>query len=102
MSITAEIAFSPAGRRQPEAVLEDAPWLGFRGRWGSSVDAPAVQDWFFRAENPVSRTWLDQVNYFCRLCGRATHVCQGWRHEGPGLCKKEICSSDAPGCTMQG
>ena len=37
------------------------PWLAFEGRWGSTVDAPAQQEWFRRAENPVSRTWLQTV-----------------------------------------
>ncbi len=48
-------------RRQPQVLFEDAPWLGYEGRWGSSVVAPALQEWFARAEHPVSRTWLDQV-----------------------------------------
>ena len=39
-----------------------APWLAFEGRWGSTVVAPALQDWFCRAEHPVSRSWLDQVS----------------------------------------
>ncbi|KAK9812839.1 hypothetical protein WJX72_004577 [[Myrmecia] bisecta] len=38
-----------------------ADWLAFEGRWGSTVVAPALQDWFARAENPISRTWLQQV-----------------------------------------
>lgn len=50
----------------PRALCEDAPWLEFGGRWGSSVVAPALQEWYFRAEHPVSRTWLDQVR-FCLL-----------------------------------
>lgn len=28
------------------------------GKWGSTVVAPALQEWFAGAENPVSRTWL--------------------------------------------
>lgn len=28
------------------------------GKWGSTVVAPALQEWFEGAENPVSRTWL--------------------------------------------
>ena len=44
-----------------QACVEPAPWLAFEGMWGSSVVAPALQDWFYRAENPVSRTWLEQV-----------------------------------------
>ena len=44
-----------------QAHLEPAPWLAFEGMWGSSVVAPALQDWFYRAENPVTRTWLEQV-----------------------------------------
>ena len=46
-----------------QAGLEPAPWLAFEGRWGSSVVAPALQDWFYRAENPVTRTWLEQVGW---------------------------------------
>ena len=38
-----------------------APWLAFEGRWGSTVEAPALQEWFAKAENPVSRSWLAQV-----------------------------------------
>ncbi|KAK9838553.1 hypothetical protein WJX81_007080 [Elliptochloris bilobata] len=36
-------------------------WLAYAGRWGSTVEAPAQQEWFRRAENPVSRTWLQTV-----------------------------------------
>ncbi|KAK9857191.1 hypothetical protein WJX84_004091 [Apatococcus fuscideae] len=44
-----------------EVVRDPAVWLGYEGRWGSSVVAPQLQEWFERAENPVSRTWLQQV-----------------------------------------
>lgn len=40
---------------------DPAPWLAFEGRWGSTVEAPALQEWFAKAENPVSRSWLAQV-----------------------------------------
>ena len=39
-----------------------APWLSYEGKWGSTVEAPALQEWFARAENPVSRSWLAQVS----------------------------------------
>lgn len=48
-------------RQQPRIELEPSPWLEYAGRWGSTVDAPAQQEWFARAENPVSRSWLAQV-----------------------------------------
>lgn len=38
-----------------------APWLAYKGKWGSTVDAPALQEWFAKAENPVSRSWLAQA-----------------------------------------
>jgi hypothetical protein len=47
--------------QRPRAVREPAEWLGYEGRWGSTVEAPAKQEWFACAENPVSRTWLQQV-----------------------------------------
>ena len=34
----------------------------YKGRWGSTVEAPAQQEWFAKAENPVSRSFLKQVN----------------------------------------
>lgn len=37
------------------------PWLQYGGKWGSTVVAPALQEWFAGAENPVSRTWLQTV-----------------------------------------
>ena len=36
-------------------------WLQYGGKWGSTVVAPALQEWFAGAENPVSRTWLQTV-----------------------------------------
>jgi len=39
----------------------DPPWLQYGGKWGSTVVAPALQEWFEGAENPVSRTWLQTV-----------------------------------------
>ncbi|CAL8466419.1 g5955 [Coccomyxa elongata] len=47
--------------QRPAAAYESAEWLDYGGRWGTTVEAPAKQDWFARAENPVSRTWLQQV-----------------------------------------
>ena len=41
---------------------DGAPWLAFEGRWGSTVEAPALQEWFAKAENPISRSWLAQVD----------------------------------------
>ncbi|KAL3140806.1 hypothetical protein ABBQ32_005349 [Trebouxia sp. C0010 RCD-2024] len=38
-----------------------APWLAYKGKWGSTVEAPALQEWFAKAENPVSRSWLAQI-----------------------------------------
>ena len=49
-----------------QAHMEPAPWLAFEGMWGSSVVAPALQDWFYRAEHPVSRSWLEQVRWLLR------------------------------------
>lgn len=40
---------------------DPAPWLAYEGRWGSTVEAPAMQEWFAKAENPVSRPWIAQV-----------------------------------------
>ena len=40
---------------------QDAPWLNYEGKWGGDVEAPQKQEWFARAENPVSRTWIQQV-----------------------------------------
>ncbi|KAK9902691.1 hypothetical protein WJX75_002901 [Coccomyxa subellipsoidea] len=59
----ADSALGPQGTegRQPAAAFEPAKWLNYSGRWGTTVEAPARQDWFARAENPVSRTWLQQV-----------------------------------------
>lgn len=50
-------------RDKPEVQLkrEATPWLAYEGKWGSTVEAPALQEWFARAENPVSRAWLAQV-----------------------------------------
>ena len=57
--------FLPAGVRgapqDVKLVRDPAIWLGYQGRWGSSVVAPQLQEWFQRAENPVSRTWIQQV-----------------------------------------
>ena len=47
-----------------------APWLSYEGKWGSTVEAPALQEWFARAENPVSRSWLAQAS----LLDLAAHV----------------------------
>ena len=44
-----------------------APWLAFEGRWGSTVEAPALQEWFAKAENPVSRSWLAQAGTTARF-----------------------------------
>ena len=49
-----------------------APWLTYKGKWGSTVEAPALQEWFAKAENPVSRSWLAQAR-LCRLCRSLTH-----------------------------
>ena len=43
------------------------PWLAYKGKWGSTVEAPALQEWFAKAENPVSRSWLAQARLCC-LC----------------------------------
>lgn len=52
-------------------------WLAYAGRWGSTVDAPAQQEWFRRAENPVSRTWLQTVRSLPHcLTWTASHVCR--------------------------
>lgn len=53
-------------QNKPEVQLQQdaAPWLAYEGKWGSTVEAPALQEWFARAEHPVSRSWLAQV----RLC----------------------------------
>lgn len=40
-----------------------APWLAYKGKWGSTVEAPALQEWFAKAENPVSRSWLAQASF---------------------------------------
>ena len=48
-----------------------APWLAYKGKWGSTVEAPALQEWFAKAENPVSRSWLAQAR-LCRLCKSLT------------------------------
>lgn len=56
---------------RPTAELQASPWLAFKGRWGSSVEAPAMQEWFYRAENPVTRTWLQQV---CALVHRHSAI----------------------------
>ena len=41
-----------------------APWLAYTDKWGSTVEAPALQEWFAKAENPVSRSWLAQAGYY--------------------------------------
>ena len=41
---------------------DPTPWLAYEGRWGSTVEAPAMQEWFAKAENPVSRPWIAQVS----------------------------------------
>lgn len=46
-------------RKQVER--QNAPWLKYEGKWGSTVEAPQRQEWYARAENPVSRTWLQQI-----------------------------------------
>ena len=50
---------------QVELLTGPAPWLAYEGKWGSSVEAPALQDWFARAEHPVSRSWLVQASLPC-------------------------------------
>ena len=52
---------SAATGKQRSILREAAPWLEYKGRWGSSVEAPAQQEWFAKAENPVSRSFLKQV-----------------------------------------
>ncbi len=49
---------------RPEVQLQQDPaaWLAYEGKWGSTVEAPALQEWFARAEHPVSRSWLAQVS----------------------------------------
>ncbi|KAL0034634.1 hypothetical protein WJX77_000317 [Trebouxia sp. C0004] len=51
------------GQDRPEVQLQQHPaaWLAYEGKWGSTVEAPALQEWFARAEHPVSRSWLAQV-----------------------------------------
>lgn len=51
-------------QNSPEVKLQQDPaaWLAYEGKWGSTVEAPALQEWFARAEHPVSRSWLAQVN----------------------------------------
>lgn len=61
-----------------QVLRENAAWLQFTGKWGSTVEAPQKQEWYIRAENPVSRTWLQQVKFlplshshlsdFCFFC----------------------------------
>lgn len=51
-------------------VRDPAVWLGYEGKWGSSVVAPQLQEWYERAENPVSRTWLQQACRLIPLCKR--------------------------------
>ncbi|DBB18049.1 TPA: hypothetical protein ACH3X3_003041 [Trebouxia sp. C0006] len=50
-------------QNSPEVKLQQDPaaWLAYEGKWGSTVEAPALQEWFARAEHPVSRSWLAQV-----------------------------------------
>ena len=52
---------SVATGKQRSILREAAPWLEYKGRWGSSVEAPAQQEWFAKAENPVSRSFWKQV-----------------------------------------
>ncbi|KAK9865699.1 hypothetical protein WJX84_005878 [Apatococcus fuscideae] len=58
-------AYTARGLKEPspsvKVVRDSAAWLGYEGKWGSSVVAPQLQEWYERAENPVSRTWLQQV-----------------------------------------
>lgn len=51
-------------QERPKVQLQQDPaaWLAYEGKWGSTVEAPALQEWFARAEHPVSRSWLVQVN----------------------------------------
>lgn len=51
----------PIAGKQRTIVKEAAPWLEYKGRWGSTVEAPAQQEWFAKAEHPVSRSFLKQV-----------------------------------------
>ncbi|KAL0028666.1 hypothetical protein WJX79_009247 [Trebouxia sp. C0005] len=50
-------------QERPKVQLQQDPaaWLAYEGKWGSTVEAPALQEWFARAEHPVSRSWLVQV-----------------------------------------
>ena len=34
------------GQYRPQVVMQPCPWLAFEGRWGSTVLAPACQDWW--------------------------------------------------------
>jgi hypothetical protein len=60
-------ALSPVGSALAEergVTLRHDPepdWLKYGGKWGSTVQAPALQEWFVGSENPVSRTWLQTV-----------------------------------------
>ncbi len=56
-----------SGQSPSDIVVEQqpCPWLDYLGRWGSTVEAPALQEWFAKAEHPISRTWLQQV------CGKS-------------------------------
>ena len=86
-------------RDKPEVQLkrEATPWLAYEGKWGSTVEAPALQEWFARAENPVSRAWLAQVSslshimspistYFCYLFPPPVTACSSKQ----GLLKQVI------------
>ena len=64
-------------------------WLAYAGRWGSTVEAPAQQEWFRRAENPVSRTWLQTVRAWPRTL-TVVPAC-----EKP--CGASVCRQCAPG-----
>ncbi len=57
------------GQDRPEVQLRQDPaaWLAYEGKWGSTVEAPALQEWFARAEHPVSRSWLAQVSCFSKV-----------------------------------
>jgi hypothetical protein len=42
----------------------DAAWQEFQGQWGTA-EAFSVQGWFYKAEPPVSRTWLQRALCIC-------------------------------------
>jgi uncharacterized membrane protein YgcG len=57
------VAGSPIAAARSVTLRHDPgpEWLYYGGKWGSTVQAPALQEWFAGAENPVSRTWLQTV-----------------------------------------